>query len=187
MIVTINGKPGSGKTTIANRLAEALGVPQYYIGGMRRKMAEDRGMTLEEFNRLGEREAWTDRDVDEYQRKLGETEKDFVIQGRTSWYFIPHSVKIFLDVSVEEGTRRVFSSIQKGERVPEAAGATSLEDVAPMLERRVASDVRRYQKYYGIENIYDTKPYDLVVNTTDKTPDEVFQQVLKFVREKTEK
>ncbi len=182
MIITITGKPGSGKTTIAKRLAAVLGVPQYYIGGLRRKMAEDRGLTLEEFNRLGEREEWTDRDVDEYQRKLGLAGKDFVIQGRTSWHFIPHSIKIFLDVTAEEGARRIFESIRKGERVPEASGATSLESAASMLQRRVASDVRRYQKYYGIENIYDTKPFDLVIDTTHKTPDEVFEEVLGYIK-----
>lgn len=55
-----------------------------------------RGMTLAEYNKLGETDPSTDIEVDEYQKKLGETEDNFIIEGRTSWHFIPHSLKFLL-------------------------------------------------------------------------------------------
>ncbi|MBI3115058.1 MAG: cytidylate kinase family protein [Candidatus Kerfeldbacteria bacterium] len=182
MIVSISGKPGSGKSTIAERLAKALGVPRYYIGGLRRKMAADRGLTLEQLNALGERDDWTDRDVDEYQRELGRQELSFVIEGRTSFHFIPHSFKVFLDVEAVEGARRIFATFERGERPPEAANVRTLEDCEAMLARRIASDVKRYQQHYGIEDIYDRRHYDFVLDTTGLPPDQVFERVLDAVR-----
>ncbi|NCN22588.1 hypothetical protein GW934_03820, partial [Candidatus Falkowbacteria bacterium] len=68
-------------------------------------------------------------EVDEYQKKLGETEDNFIIEGRTSWYFIPNSLKIYLDVSLEEGAKRIFLSLKAKNERNEASGLKSLEDV----------------------------------------------------------
>ena len=91
MIITIAGDPGSGKSTIARMLAAKLGLMYYSIGAKRRMMAEEREMTLEELNQLGEKEDFTDREVDEWQKKLGETRDGFIMEGRTSFFFIPNS------------------------------------------------------------------------------------------------
>jgi predicted cytidylate kinase len=187
MIISITGKAGSGKSTIAQRLADALQYKRYYIGGLRRKMAAERGMTLEELNTLGEREDWTDREVDEYAERLGKSEDNFVIEGRTMFHFIPSSVKIFLDVSEEEGARRIYSHLKDGGGADrnEARDLDSVEAVLAANRKRIASDIVRYQKYYGIENVYDPKHFDLWLDTTKLTPDEVFDQVLIFVRSRS--
>ncbi len=96
LIISISGKAGSGKSTVSRLLAKNLGFRHYSMGDLRRKMAAGRGMTLAELNSLGEKEGFTDREVDEYQKKLGIKETNFVIDGRTSFHFIPHSVKYTL-------------------------------------------------------------------------------------------
>mgnify|MGYP003822174167 FL=1 len=53
MIISLSGAGGSGKSTIAMKLADKLGWPRYYIGGLRREMAARRGLTLAEYNKLG--------------------------------------------------------------------------------------------------------------------------------------
>lgn len=145
-------------------------------------MAADRGLTLEALNALGEKEDWTDREVDEYQRTLGQREKDFVIEGRTSFYFIPHSLKLFFDVAPEVGAQRIFHDVQSGKRPPESVNAMTLDSVRDMLNRRIASDVVRYQQYYGIGNIYDPKHYDAVIDTTNLTPDQMFDRVMDIIQ-----
>lgn len=176
MIISITGLPGSGKTTVIKQLSESLGVPWYSVGNLRGKMAEERGMTIDELNSLGETEAFTDKDVDDYQTKLGESGESFVIDGRLSWHFIPNSFKVFLDVDPDVGAQRIYSASQKGERDDEKA-YTSVEEVKRHIAERVASDVRRYQKYYGIDFL-DRSNYDLVLDTTNLTIDEKARIIL---------
>ncbi|NIO22939.1 MAG: AAA family ATPase, partial [Candidatus Aenigmarchaeota archaeon] len=71
MIITIAGQAGSGKSSVAEFLAKRLGFKRYSMGDLRRKAAYERGMTLAEFNKLGEKDDFTDRFVDELQEKLG--------------------------------------------------------------------------------------------------------------------
>ncbi len=183
MIISLSGAHGSGKSTIAQRLAEELGWPRYYMGGLRREAAKVRGLTLAEYNKLGEEDPATDREVDEYQKKLGETEDNFIIEGRTSWYFIPHSLKIYLDVSEEEGNKRVFGHLQGKNERNEDKDIESVEDVKESMRRRLASDRLRYRKYYDID-VNDVKNYDFYLDTSNLTIAEVYEKVLTLVKEK---
>jgi CMP/dCMP kinase len=185
MIITISGKPGSGKSTVAKRLAADLGYRYEDMGYMRRKLAEARGITLEELNVIGEKEDWTDREVDEYQKQLGEKEDNLVISGWTSFHFIPHSVKIFLEVSEEEGSRRIHTD-PNAVRKTEARQFSTLEDVRRSVHERMASSSRRYQKYYGLD-IYDPKKYDLFLDTSDLSAEEEYQRVYAFVKRQSGK
>lgn len=183
MIITISGSAGSGKSTIAQKLAEELNWPRYYIGGIRREAAKKRGMTLADYNKLGEVDKTTDLEVDEYQKELGQKEDNFIIEGRTSWYFIPHSLKIYLAVSLEEGSRRIFSSLQIENDRNEDKNLETLASVFESIKKRQESDNKRYAKYYQID-INNPKHYDFYLDTSNLNKQEVFQLVLKFVKEK---
>lgn len=183
MIISFGGAQGSGKSTVAESLAAKLGWPRYYVGGLRREAAKARGLTLAEYNKLGEEDPKTDLEVDEYQKKLGKTQDNFVIEGRTSWLFIPHSLKIYLDVDPDEGARRIFSHLQQKNDRNEDLDLKSLEDVKISNERRLASDKLRYQKYYGVD-VNDKSHYDFYLDTTGFLPDEVLEKVLAFVQER---
>lgn len=184
MIISIGGKPGSGKSTLAKLLASRLGYAHYYIGGLRRKMAEERGMTLQELNALGETESWTDSEVDEYQKKLGETEDNFIIEGRTSFFLIPHSLKIFIDVDERVGAERVYHDLQLPDNARnEDAHLDSVEAVLRSHHKRIASDRARYEKYYGID-VYDPKHYDFILDTSTLDVDSSFQTLWAFIEPK---
>ncbi len=175
MIITISGVPGSGKTSVGKIIAEKLGYPFYSVGALRGRMAMEKGMTLDEFNALGETDSSTDTMADDYQKKLGSKEDNFVIEGRLSWYFMPKSFKIFLDCAPAEAAKRILAS--KSER-PDEKVSSDLAEVQKTLEARQASDVRRYQKIYGIDYL-DKGHYDLVLDTTPlgsakETADRVF-------------
>ncbi|MFA5000039.1 MAG: cytidylate kinase family protein [Patescibacteria group bacterium] len=181
MIISLSGAPGSGKSTIAQMLAEKLGWPRYYMGGLRREAAKKRGLTLAEYNKLGESDPVTDQEVDDYVKELGEKEDNFVIEGRTCWHFIPHSLKIYLDVNQEDGAKRIFKALQKKNDRNEAADLASWQDVLASNQERIASDNFRYRKYYNID-AYDPKNYDFYLDTTDMPPAEVFAAVLARVK-----
>lgn len=177
MIISLSGAPGSGKSTIAQELAKLYNWPRYYIGGLRRQMAKERGLTLEEYNQLGENDPQTDKEVDEMQKELGKNEDNFIIEGRTSWYFIPHSLKIYLDVSPEIAAQRVFANLSHRN---EAKNLNSWQDVLKSNQKRVKSDNLRYQKYYQID-VYNPNNYDFYLDTSHLNPQEVLAKVIAYI------
>jgi hypothetical protein len=100
--------------------------------------------------------------------------------GRTSWYFIPHSLKIFLTTRLEVGAQRIFKDLATRN---EAKDLRSIEDVIASLRRRTESDTYRYQKYFSID-VYNPKNFDWILDTSDLTEEEVYEQVSGFVMAK---
>lgn len=181
MIITISGTPGSGKGTVGRLLAKKLGYRFYSIGDMRRAMARERGLTLQQFNVLGEKHRFTDRSVDVWQKKLGRTRDNLVVEGRTSFFFIPHSVKFFIRADLLEAARRIFKDQSHVRRFEASKKYTTPQELAHGLKHRIASDNRRYKKYYGL-NIFLPKHYDLVIDTTRLTPRQVVSRLMKYIR-----
>lgn len=177
MIITINGTPGSGKSTIADYLAKKLKLKRYSMGDFRRNLAIEMNMTIGELNKLGENEYWTDRKADEYQAKLAKKENNFVIDGRLSWYFIPKSIKLFVKSDIEKASERIFKAKRKSEK-----SYKNSKEVLNELKNRIKSDVRRYRKYYGINNVYDISNYDIIIDTSCLTVDEMNIEALKAVK-----
>ena len=177
MIITISGMPGSGKTSVGEMLAKKLGFKHYSIGDLRGKMAQERGLTIDELNKLGEKEPWTDKEADEYMRKLGKTEDNLVFDARLGFHFIPHSKKVFLKVDPRVGAERIF----KAPRRPDEPQYESVEQVIEENRNRVESDRKRYEKWYRVDCL-DKGNYDLVVDTTKLTKEQVLEKILTFVK-----
>ncbi|MCH8049371.1 cytidylate kinase family protein [Patescibacteria group bacterium] len=184
MIITLSGLPGSGKTTVTKMIAERLNMKWHSMGDLRGKMAKERGMTIDELNKLGMKEAFTDKEIDEYQKNLGQTEDNFVVDGWMSWHFIPHSLKIFLKIDPDEGARRIFEA-RKGKGREDEPEYTSLEETKRVLEERVRNSQKRYLKYYEVDYL-NPDNYDVIIDTTHMTPEESFQKIQKLIKEKAE-
>jgi cytidylate kinase len=185
MIITIAGLPGAGKSTLKNDLAQHFGLKKYSVGDLRGKMAEERGLTIDEFNKLGETESFTDKEADEYQKKLGETEDNFVIDGRLSWYFIPKSFKIFLTVEPKKAAERIFADRKINEKRSDEPEYHSVEEAQRIIADRLKSDQARYEKWYGIDFL-DPNRYDLVLDSTNLRAHEALTAVLDFMKSRGE-
>jgi cytidylate kinase len=184
MIISFAGNAGAGKSTIAAKLAEKLGWPRYYMGGLRRNRAKELGLTLEEYNRLGETDPQTDLEVDRYQAELGKNDDNFIIEGRTSWHFIPHSFKIFLDVEEKIGAQRIMEELlSANDRNETTEKIENLEKMIEKTRQRKESDIFRYQKYFGID-AYEKNNFDLVLDTSNLTIEESLETIHLAILEK---
>ncbi len=177
MRITIAGSAGSGKSTASKLLAKKLGYKHYSMGDFQREIAEEKGISLLELSKLEEKDKSLDEEVDQRQIELGRKEDNFVIDSRLGFHFIPNSVKIFLDADFEERAKRILADkIRKEHNV-------NLKSTKEHMKTRKASEKKRYKEYYDLDP-YDNSNYDLVVDTTSITSEEVVEKILEFVRNK---
>jgi cytidylate kinase len=181
MIVTIGGRVGAGKSSVSKALAAKLGYKFYGAGDIRRKYAISKGMTIAELNEEAKKNPESDRLVDDYMKKMAETEDNFVIDAWLGFYFFPKSIKIFLDAHPKLRAERIFKRAKPEER------PNNPEEALKMLIEREECSLRRYKHLYGVENTFDLKNYDFIVDTTKNTVEQTTDIIYKFVMNRMKK
>lgn len=177
MIITISGTPGSGKSTIAKLLAQKLNLKHYSTGDFMRKIAKDRKISLAELGEIAESDLSVDQEIDNWSEKLGKTENNFIIDSRLAFHFIPQAVKIFLDADIKTRVQRIFQDKRPGE------SAKTEKQMEKEVLQRQESESKRYQEYYNVDH-FDKTNYDLLIDTTDLTPEEIVDKILEFMKKK---
>jgi cytidylate kinase len=183
MIISFCGDNGSGKSTTAIKVADNLGYKHYHMGQILRGMAKEKNITLEELNELRNIDQNFDKSVDDFVIKLGKQNNDFVIESRTAWFFIPHSLKIYLKVNNKEAARRIYLELKNENNRNEGKDLDSEEKVLESVAKRNSEDDIRYHNLYNID-IRDEKNFDFILDTTNLSIEEVFQKVMEFIRSK---
>lgn len=178
MIVTISGRPGSGKSVVAARVAKILGIPHVSAGDFMREMAAERGVSILELSRSAQEREDIDREIDERTVRLAQTGDDFVMDARLGWHFAPHSVKVFLDVRPRIAALRVFEARRGSEHEN-----VDLETTTRAIESRTESERERYLGYYGLDYT-DHDHYDLVIDTSDIGIDDVVGLILEHLEDR---
>lgn len=182
MIITLTGLPGAGKTVIGKRLAEILEYEFLSIGQIRRKIAAQRGMTLEEYNKLGETDPSTDLDVDKYQKSLGETKDKIVLDAKIGFHFVPNSVKIFITASDEVRAKRIIGD--NSERRLNQTKTESINQQILLNNERVKSDNYRFMKYYNLDYT-DVSNFDFILDTSlENDVEKNVEKILHFLKSK---
>lgn len=184
MIITISGLPGAGKTTVAKTLAKTLGMRHYSMGDIWAALAKKRGVTVDDLLREAATDPALDAAPDEYQKRLGETEDNFITDGLVSFRFIPQSLKIFLTVDLAIGAERIYRAKKESAEVradePEYA---SVEEARHVVANRIEMNQKRLKRAYGVDFL-DKGQYDLVVDTSKQTLEETLNQILNFLAAK---
>lgn len=171
-IITISGKPGSGKSSTADKVAELLQYTRYSAGDIVRKTLRAHKISLAEFNQRAQADHEIDHLIDEELRKLRD-EKDVVIDSRLGFYWIPESFKVYLDLDDEVATARIFKDItENASRAGEASAASSLTEVQALVRERMMNERNRFMSMYGTDP-YKNANFDLIVNTSRHSPQTV--------------
>ncbi len=171
-IISISGKPGSGKSSTADRVAEMLGYTRYSSGDLVRELTHKKKITLKEYNAMAEKHPEMDQEIDEELRKLRDN-NDIVIDSRLGFYWIPESFKVYLDLNAEVAIARIYkdANLNIG-RIKAGEGTSTMSDVIDDVEGRLQNERRRFKKLYNI-NPYSQQNFDLIIDTSRHSPQTV--------------
>ncbi len=170
LVIAVSGKPGSGKSTLAKALAERFGLRYVSLGMIFRRLAHERGMSLEEFSRLAEKDRSIDELIDAISRREGKR-GCVVIDGHISAWILADIAHAKILVYAPTDVRAT--------RIAQRDGR-SIEDALRELEIRDASEARRYRKYYGID-VDDISVFDIAINTATFSRREMIELASKAV------
>ena len=174
MIITLWWKAWSWKGTVSKLLAEQLWYEIISIWTLKRKLAEEMWISILEFNRLWEKpenQQEFDLKFEEYQKSLALDSK-VLLESRLGFLCQPHAFKVFLDVSDEVAAQRILWDNRTTDSY------SDLEATLKATKERNESDRKRYQDLYWID-LLDQSHYDLMIDTCDKTPEEVTAIIIK--------
>ncbi len=174
-LITIAGSLGSGKSSTAKEVAKILGYRHFSSGDLFRKMAAERGESVEATNLSAEAQRDIDYEVDRLLQEMGKSESKLVIDSRMAWHWMPDSFKVFLSLGIDHAAQRIFNDVREKRRVSE--DADSLEEVRASIERRFASEQKRYMALYGVDPT-DPKNFDLIIDTKENDLENVIRILL---------
>ena len=171
MLITISGPAGSGKSTVASALAARLGYDHISGGDIFRTLADERGLTPLELNKLAETDDEIDRDLDHRLRDIAKSRDGIVLESRLAGWMAGDyaDFRIWLSAPLSIRAERIADREEK-----------SVDLARAETEARADSESLRYNEYYGID-IDDLSIYDLVLNTARHSPGGVLDIVVAAV------
>lgn len=173
MKITIFGNPGTGKSTVGKLLASKLGFEFKSSGNMFRAMAEEKGVSIYQFDSLSQTDPQYDIALDKMVEAYGKGNDNFVFESRLAWHFIPDSIKISLICEEGEAARRTAQRDN-----------ISLEEARENNNSRMATYLVRYPKCYpGLVYPPSDDTFDLIVDATSILPDEIVEKILAFIHQ----
>lgn len=128
------------------------------------------GLELHKFHTLAEKNDKFDKELDEEIEKFGKENDNFIVESRLAWFFIPDSIKIKLFCEFNERVRRVAER----DKIP-------VEEARERVTVRENTDSLRYKNFYGINDINDDGHFNLIIDTSAITPQEIVNQIAALI------
>jgi len=153
-VITIGGLHGTGKSSLADSIAQKFSLRRVSAGVIFRELAEERGMTLEEFSRIAEGDLDIDELIDNTQKEAAK-KGNCIIDGQLAAWMVgkDSDLNILLTAPVEVRIKRIA-----------ARDGTDFEFAKRETIAREGSEKARYFEYYKVD-ISDLSIYDLILNT----------------------
>ena len=144
-----------------------------YSGEIFRETAKKYNMSLEEFGIFCENNEEIDKNLDDKQLKILK-KGNIILEGRLAgWIAYRNKIsalKILIIADLETRAGRIVKR-EKGH----------IQKRKKEILKREKSETIRYKTYYDI-NLSDTSIYDLVIDTSDKNPNEIIDIIIKEIK-----
>jgi len=175
-IITIAGRPGSGKSTVAKEIAKTLKFKHFSSGDLFRKLGADRGVNVTQANITPGVTEEIDGLVDGKLRSIGNKQDRIVIDSRIAWHWIPSSFKVFLELDLEIAAQRILDDLPY-KRLATENVSNDRDEYVKQLKHRLELETKRYKTVYGIDS-NDMKNYDLIVDSLSLNAKEVERKII---------
>jgi len=177
MIIVISGLHGTGKSAIGKLLAERLKLNYYSTGKAFRELAQEKGMSLEDFTLYVEKHPEIDKNLDNLVIKCAKN-GNTVIDSQLGGYLLKSKadIKILLNCTLETRIRRIVERDNSNFDV-------KLKETL----LREKSELERFKNLYNIdlsdENT-NKELYDLIINTESLSIQEIIKKILLELKKK---
>jgi len=176
VVICISGMTGSGKSTVAKKLAAKYGLDYFSGGNALKTLAHEEGYdpdmkgwweTAEGLRFLQQRmgDPAFDRRIDEKLLELVE-QGNVVLDSWTMPWLLKDGFKIWLEASPQVRAKRVVNR-----------NDISIEEALKALKEKDERTKQIYKNLYGFDLGHDLSPFNLVLATDELDPDEVFHAV----------
>lgn len=176
--IIIAGKPAAGKTTVAKIIADRLRIRVIGGGDILKEMAAERGYgvsgegwwdTEEGMKFLKEREGNPNFDNEADKRLVKKIDEgNIVVTSWTAAWISKKGFKVWLEGSEKTRAQRM-----------EKRDNMSFEESLNVLKIRDRENLSLYKKIYKIDIWSDKTPFDLIVDTNAKAPDQIADIILR--------
>jgi len=174
--VTISGHPGSGTSTLVNGICKTLNWQKLNGGQVFRDMAEERGLSLEEFGLHCMEDDSVDQSLDRLlaETMLSDGSPEIVESRLAGWWAYKNKLRcprVWIDVS---------ERVRAGRVVNREGG--SIDEQLNLIRERMKYDGGRYSQFYDID-INSHEPYTCVIDSDAMAAEEVLTRVLQHLEE----
>lgn len=169
MIITIGGSAGTGTTTVCHLLSQKTGMPYISAGDIFREMAAERDMSVLEFSKYAEGNLNVDKEIDQRQAQIAKENKDIIVEGRLSAYFVEADLRIWFKAPLDVRAERIAQREDKNKLT-----------VKNEILIREKSEAKRYQEIHHLD-IGDMDIYDLIISTHKLPPESIAEIILKMI------
>ena len=177
-IISLAGDLAAGKGTVSDILIKELNYGIYRNGEYARKLARDMKLDITSFNAFLAEHPEIDLQIEKSAAEYAREHDNFIIDARLGWYAVPESYKVYLKVDIDVAAQRAFNDTN---RKSTESFETVEEQKADMI-RRYKMENERYWKLYHVHK-EDMSNYDLVIDTTKLTPEEIANQIIEKYKE----
>lgn len=171
-IISLGGELSSGKGTVSRILMEELNYSVYRNGDYCRELCKKMGMDITNFNVYLKDHPEIDRQIEYSATEYAKKHDNFIIDARLGWYAVPESFKVYLKVDIDVAAKRAFEDPAR----KSSEKFDTIEEQKEDMQKRYKLENERYYNLYGVRK-EDESNYDLVIDTTNLTPQKVAQKI----------
>lgn len=176
VVICISGMTGSGKSTVAKKLAAKYGLDYFSGGNALKLLAQEQGYNSDvtgwwesdegmKFLEQRMEDPAFDKQIDEKLLKLAK-QGNVVLDSWTMPWLLKDGFKIWLEASPEVRAKRVVTRDD-----------IDLEEALKALTKKDDQTRQIYKKLYGFDLGNDLSPFNLVLATDELEPEEVFHSL----------